>query len=289
MTVTVCISSCGKSQNKNLDDQRKISSDFKQYWFNGEAEITSFQLTQARYGELREGKAVMVFVSEPFSSTKLVKVDHPTEKDIAVLKLNFTKNFITGIYPYSMMTSSFVPIYEKESALKITTSIQEWCGQIFAQLENRGSFDIQMHSYFESEGEQKITLPKDHLEDEMWSLIRMNPSKLPLGKINMLPSFFYLRLMHQKMEYQPVEATLVQQENNTSCYSLNYSKSNRILKIYFQSDFPHQIVKFEESYPDGSSNKTILTTTGTRIKSMLSPYWKKNGTIDEPLRKELGL
>jgi hypothetical protein len=44
-----------------------------------------------------------------------------------------------------MMTSSFVPIYEKESALKITTSIQEWCGQIFAQLENRGSFDIQMH------------------------------------------------------------------------------------------------------------------------------------------------
>jgi hypothetical protein len=289
LIVTICISSCGKSQNKNLGDKREITTDFKQYWFNGEAEISSFQLTQARYGELRKGKAVMIFVSEPFSATKLVKVDRPTEEDIPVLKLNFTKNFVTGIYPYSMMTSTFVPIYEKESALKITTSIQEWCGQMFVQLENRGTFNIQMHSYFESEGEQKITLPKDHLEDDIWSLIRMNPNKLPLGKINILPSFFYLRLMHQKMEYQPVEATLEKQENNTSCYTLNYSKSSRKLKIYFENKFPYQIIKFEESYPDGLDKKSVLTTTGTRIKSILSPYWEKNGVIDEPMRKELGL
>jgi hypothetical protein len=29
--------------------------------------------------------------------------------------------------------------------------------------------------FFESEGEQKMTLPKEHLEDEIWSLIRMSP------------------------------------------------------------------------------------------------------------------
>jgi hypothetical protein len=43
----------------------------------------------------------------------------------------------------------------KISMPKITTSIQEWCGQVFAQLENRDAFEIQLHSYFESEGEQK--------------------------------------------------------------------------------------------------------------------------------------
>jgi hypothetical protein len=36
----------------------------------------------------------------------------------------------------------------------------------YAELENRDAFEIQLHSYFESEGEQKMTLPKEHLEDE---------------------------------------------------------------------------------------------------------------------------
>lgn len=289
-TITaLCITACSKSQKRDLVDKREISQDFKKYWFNGEAELSSFQLTQARYGELREGKAVMIFVTEPFSTTKLVKADRPTEKDISVLKLNFTKNFITGIYPYSMMNSSFLPVYENQHALKIATSIQEWCGQVFVQLENRNAFDIQIHSYFESEGEQKITLSKGHLEDEIWSLIRMNPEKLPLGEIKMLPSFFYLRLTHQNMEFQNVLASKEKQQNDTSCYTLDYKKLNRKLKIYFENKFPYRILKFEESYPDGFKNKQMMTTTGTLIKSILSPYWTKNGVIDEHLRKEMGL
>jgi hypothetical protein len=285
----LCITACSKSQKRDLVNKREISQDFKEYWFNGEAELSSYQLTQARYGELREGKAVMIFVTEPFSTTKLVKADQPTEKDISVLKLNFTKNFITGIYPYSMMTSSFLPVYENQHALKIVTSIQEWCGQVFVQLENRNAFDIQIHSYFESEGEQKLTLPKEHLEDEIWSLIRMNPEKLPLGEMKMLPSFFYLRLTHQNMEFQNVVASREKQQNDTSCYTLDYKKLNRKLKIYFENKFPYRIVKFEESYPDGFKNKQMMTTTGTLIKSILSPYWEKKGLIDEHLRKDMGL
>ncbi|PKH68977.1 septum formation inhibitor Maf [Flavobacterium sp. ALD4] len=285
----LCIAACGKSQKIDLVDKREITQDFKKYWFNGEAELSSFQLTQARYGELREGKAVMIFVTEPFSTTKLVKVDQPTEKDISVLKLNFTKNFITGIYPYSMMTSSFLPIYENQHALKITTSIQEWCGQVFVQLENRDVFEVQLHSYFENEGEQKLTLPKEDLEDEIWSLIRMSPEKLPIGELKMLPSFFYLRLTHQKMEFHNVIASLEKQQNDTSCYTLDYKRLNRKLKIYFENKFPYRIVKFEESYPDGFEAKQILTTTGLLINSIRSPYWQKNGVIDAHLRKEMGL
>jgi hypothetical protein len=72
---------------------------------------------------------------KPNRFQQLVKADQPTEKDISVLKLY--QEFYNGIYPYSMMTSSFLPVYESKHALKIVTSIQEWCGQVFVQLENR--------------------------------------------------------------------------------------------------------------------------------------------------------
>jgi hypothetical protein len=59
---------------------------------------------------------------------------------------------------------------------------------VFAQLENRDAFEIQLHSYLKVKG-NKMTLPKEHLEDEIWSLIRMSPEKLPLGDLKMLPFF----------------------------------------------------------------------------------------------------
>jgi hypothetical protein len=50
---------------------------------------------------------------------------------------------------------------------------------VFAQLENRDAFEIQLHSYFEKVKNKNDT-SKEHLEDEIWSLIRMSPEKLPL-------------------------------------------------------------------------------------------------------------
>jgi hypothetical protein len=39
------ITACGKSQKRDLVDKREIATDFEKYWFNGEAELSSFQLT----------------------------------------------------------------------------------------------------------------------------------------------------------------------------------------------------------------------------------------------------
>ena len=49
-----------KSEVLSLD----LSQDFKDYWYDGSAEISSYQLYQERYGEMREGTAVMIFVTE---------------------------------------------------------------------------------------------------------------------------------------------------------------------------------------------------------------------------------
>jgi hypothetical protein len=47
-----------------------------------------------------------------------------------------------------------------------------------------------------------MTLPKEHLEDEIWSLIRMSPEKNYHLRPKMLPFFFYLRFEASKMEFK---------------------------------------------------------------------------------------
>jgi hypothetical protein len=62
-----------KSEPKALEisnnlNYRKLSQGFKDYWYAGEAEITSYELEQARYGEIRKGHAVLIYVTEEFST-----------------------------------------------------------------------------------------------------------------------------------------------------------------------------------------------------------------------------
>src|SRR5690606_23926934 len=98
--------------------KKVLSQEFKDYWFGGKAEITSYELEQARYGEMRQGKSVLIFVTEPFLAKEQVKADEHHVDNVTVLKLNSTKNFITGIYPYSIMSSCFYPIWDNQHAIK---------------------------------------------------------------------------------------------------------------------------------------------------------------------------
>ncbi|MEL6484568.1 MAG: septum formation inhibitor Maf, partial [Bacteroidota bacterium] len=129
--------------------KKPLSEDFKKYWYSGEAELTSYTLQQARYGELRDGEAVLIFVTEPFLPDVQVKADGSSPTNVPVLKLNATKNYLTGIYPYSIMSSTFYPVHDNQHALKTSLSIQEWCGHIYSQLNNREQFEFTSHSYFE--------------------------------------------------------------------------------------------------------------------------------------------
>jgi hypothetical protein len=272
--------------------QEELSSEFKEYWYAGDAEITSYELEQVRYGEVHAGKAVLVYVTEPFSTTKQVKADNPGKKDISVMKLNFTKKFNTGIYPYSMMTSTFVPIKEKQDhALKITTTSQEWCGHTFTQLNNRnGQFNIELRSYFESEGDQNFTLDKTITEDELWTQIRLDPEALPEGEQSIIPAFFYLRLRHQPLKAYKATAVKKPAQAGQTTYSINYPDLNRELSITFNNSFPHEIVQWEENYRSGwGSSAKKLTTKATKIKTLKTDYWAKNSNDDLPLRGELGL
>ena len=268
---------------------QKLSTEFRSYWYAGKAEISSYALSQARYGELREGQAVLVYVTEPFNAEKQVKADRPGEQSVSVLKLNSTRKFLTGLYPYSIMSSTFYPVSNNQHAIKVTNSVQEWCGQVYAQLNNREEFEIQANSYFESEGDQQIKLPKSILENELWTQLRMDPQSLPQGDVEILPALEYIRLKH--LPFQAFKAKAVLREKDSiSTYALKYPELNRKLEIHFRTAFPHEIEGWTESYVDGyGPNAQIMTSTAKKMGQLNSPYWSQNANVHLALRDSLGL
>lgn len=261
----------------------------KSYWYSGEAEISSYDLVQARYGEKHRGEAVMVFVTEPYSKKTWTKADNPNEDDVPVLKLNYTKKFNTGIYPYSMMTSTFFPFENGKHAVKISASMQEWCGHSYMELRNKKEFEVRIDSYFEGESNESLKLSKAYLEDDFWTIIRLNPENLPVGKVAIIPSFFYLRLSHEPFKAYTCETEYIQGVRESS-YKLNYPTLNRSKIIRFETDFPHQILSWEETnYSGWGEGRKELTTTATLKASIRSAYWNKNTVADSTYRQQLKL
>jgi hypothetical protein len=277
------------------------SEKFGDYWYQGKAELNRYELEQVRYGEMRKGDAILIFVTEDFLKNEQVKYEFGEDKSDAqsVLKLNFNRRFFTGIYPYSLLTSTFLPITSKEKhALKITFTAQEWCGHTFMQLNNRDKkFTIQQYSYFQAEGDKEFVLEQAFLEDEAWTLIRINPALLPVGQTEVMPSMQYVRLFHK--EYKSYLATLEKTEikdpdissNPLIKYSIRYHDLPRSLTITFEKEFPHQILAWEETYNsmENRDESEVLITKAVRTNKLMLDYWSKNGVADSTFREELGL
>ena len=292
---TLLFCACGNTSSidKNATKSEKtttntpLSPEFNAYWYAGKAELCRYELEQARYGEMRNGNAVLVFVTEPFSKSKQVKLDdasaNPSDA-VQILKCNFSKKFDTGIYPYSVMTSVFTPIDVSQKTVKITSSMQEWCGHVFTQLNlKEQQYTAQIFSYFESEGDQKTELGNAISEDGLWTTLRINPAQLPTGKINVIPSLSYLRFSHKALKGYDAIASISTKTFNqkpVNEYFIHYD--NRDLKIYFDPKPPYIIEGWEETYNDFGKPST---TRGTLKKLLLSDYWSHNSHTDDAMRE----
>src|SRR5512132_1845369 len=194
-------------------EARSAPERFGRYWYQGKAELTRYELNQARYGEMHTGEAVLIFVTEPFRPDRQVKLERgDPSRGTTVLKLNAVRKFFTGIYPYSLMTSTFTPVdfgANRPRTLKVASSSQEWCGQTFTQLNLRnGRYEGALRSYFEEEGDRAFGFPAAWLEDELWTRIRLAPETLPVGRIEIVPGLQYARLWHKDVRPEQAEATI---------------------------------------------------------------------------------
>ncbi|MFW2387925.1 MAG: septum formation inhibitor Maf [Polyangiales bacterium] len=264
---------------------------FNTYWYRGVAELTRYTLRQSRYGEVHDGEAVLIFVTEDFLPGPQVKQDRGNSPSaVSVLKLNASRRFYTGIYPYTLMTSSFTTASsESARTLKLSSSMQEWCGNVYSQINRRADgLHVQLHSYFQDEGDQESTLPDAPLEDGLWAQIRIDPSKIPAGVQDMIPALDYIRMRHKGLRAYPAkvskraEAQTDLVDHPLSALSVEYAHIGRKLTIYHEPDFPYVIQAWEEHV---GPNRT----SAVRTQAIMDDYWTHNSVDDAQYREALGL
>lgn len=283
--VLLCMSSCNSAGRKAINEKQ-----FASHWYQGKAEINVFDLKQMRYGEVREGSAVMIFVTEDFSKRKQVKVDDPEASGsgaIKVMKLNMTRDFLTGVYPYHTMLSVFTPVYYDLSSPKITASVTEWCGQSFAQLNwKNNKYQAKLFSYFESEGDQDVSIGAMS-EDEIFNLIRLNPDLIPVGHLKIIPSLIYNRFTHIPLNSESAVISKRKIGSNQAEVVVIYEEIGRKFVVKYIDVFPYELVSWEETQTGEDGTEEV--TSAVRISVQMLAYWQKTGVQDESIRKSLGL
>jgi hypothetical protein len=275
---------------------RAADPEFGSYWYDGKAELDGYDLRVSRYGQTRRGRAVMIYVTEPFSDSKRVKVDDPSadpEDTFTVLKLNLVRDFQTGIYDYNTMVSVFSRVDDLKP-VKISFSSAEWCGHVYEELlfhpdGIRGHYD----SYFEDEsGKRDLAMKKNGVaEDNLFILLRgLRGDFLGPGEqkeIALLPGVFYGRLSHHDPGWVKAKIGRDDEEPmievpagrfDTIVYRVLID-DGRQGTFHVEKPYPHRIVRWSLP-PDVEGNLTGTTRDA---------YWRMNANGGEAALKELGV
>ncbi|MGB0167619.1 MAG: septum formation inhibitor Maf, partial [Luteibaculum sp.] len=266
------------------------SKEFAGHWFDGKAELAVYDLKQSRYGQSRNGGIVLITVTEPFNGRLQVKADSEKSSDYNVLKTNLIKRFTTGIYDYSTMTSCFVPINTsvKQPAAKLSCSIQDWCGQAYAQMNRRDKdYKLESYSYFEQEVRNTEIINPTLLQDEVFSLIRLNPELLPQGQIQFCKSLELSRYQHESLQALAAQATL-QRQDSSYAYTI-ITEGNRYEWI-FDTKVPYTIFQWSEESLDASGIVRMEASTYAELKELTrQPYWSQNSNAYRSMRDSLAI
>jgi len=267
------------------------------YWYQGKAEVNSYDLQQERYGTIRQGHVILIFVTEDFLTDKQVKNESNTSiQSTLVLKHNLIRRFTTGLYDYSIMTSVFSPLYNisKPNALKITTTLQDWCGTSSVQLNKKdNNWNVSLRSYFEKENDQDYNIDNVYTEDELLNLIRIAPGKLPTGEVNIVPMTQSALMLHWPIKATSVKAWLKEYKEDDfkgkklRSYTLEFTALNRSISYIFESESPYKIVGWKEIF-NGKDGK-LLTTLAKLHNTSMEAYWIENKPEYIKMRAPFGI
>ena len=250
-------------------EQHFLSNSF---WDIGKAEFQTYNAKIEKYGHIRDAKVKIILVKEPFDifrGVKSITVPEPTE----AIKMNYIQFVPVGVYEYNQMASIF---FERSSGriLKYSMSSQDGCGSSYMQYINNGKeHNFIFYSYFDDEGkiERTITEPNPiYFYDALPLILRFRIKEKGPYRINIFPGFIKNRFT-EPTAYE-VKVTRTYLDNVTvnnivyqSVYSVVVSGGGKMDIFYFDSIYPHRLIKWKKN------NKDQLNLD----KASFTYYWKK--------------
>lgn len=153
---------------------------------------------------------------------------------------------------------------------------------------------MQLFSYFEKESDQQQTVDAMP-EDNLWTLLRLNPNQVPIGQMKLVPGLLDLRLTHEQLKAEEATVSMGVVQNSMAGFAaaalrvltVKYKKYPRELRIFYSTAFPYEIAGWEEvKLIDGGEQEV---SRATRKATLMNDYWAKNKKKYEPLRQELQL
>jgi len=271
------------------------SEGFWRWWSDGNAELSAYRIRTPRYGEIREGSAVLIYVLEEHDRASWIKDDRgevPEDLRSIVMKLNHVTRFQTGIYPYSVMRSIFSPVHgigrERFAPTRITFTSQEWCGQVFQRvLPQIDRYSNEIRSYFSVEGETESevrTAPFALYEDALLIQLRELDGPFADGEDwfgQIVPALWQRRRAHVPL--RPVDATIRRSQaalddgTEVTRFVLSYGERSRTFDV--ERDLPRRVVRWT------TSEGEVAEIAGTERL----PYWQLHNVGDESHRARIGL
>jgi hypothetical protein len=288
-TRAVASSSGGFALPRWPQPRSRASSEFWQRWGDGKAEMIGYEAVTPRYGHLRAAEVALVYVTEPFSRRTLIKDDEAQGADrMDVIKLNFSEKFLTGVYPYSVLTSVFCPTDQyaraRFSPAKIALSAQEWCGHVYLGVwPDEGSFVLRGMSYFASEGDvdQRVECATNTLyEDALMIQLRELDGPFNEGREwegSLVPALWRNRRAHQPLAAEPARIRRSDLDANTTRFVLEAGAFRKQFDVEKSGD--KRVIAWQSS--DGARARILRSTR--------MPYWSLHDPGDEVRRAEFGL
>jgi hypothetical protein len=303
LVLTGCTASPPPSSAAAKDAAAQYNRDFWETWSDGFAEISTYDLVIPRYGEPRQGEAILIYVAETMSERQRVKADpgkNPKSDEFSVMKLNMQRNFQTGIYDYSEMLSAFLGLAPSGGRTagqlaKLTFTRQEWCGHMFAQaLFSPGKVRVSGASYFDGDADlaQTLDLPPDAITEEgllFWARQMSGPWLEP-GQSKTVPMVTSLRSArdaHQPLAIAQVNltrlATLTKVEVPAGEFEAEtwsaQLQNGRSYIFFVENEMPHRILRWQ--FTSGEKGELIASD---RLK-----YWEMNDPDSAEALTSLGL
>lgn len=278
--------------------------EFGSYWHDGKAELDGYRIVVHRYGHPRVGRGVAIYVTEPFSASKHVKLDDYRKNPgdvLDVLKLNLVRDFQTGIYDYHTMVSLFVKTADF-TPVKLAFTSAEWCGQVYEELNFDGSkVSERFASYFENESSSSTSdVPRGGvIEDNLFVLLRgLRGAWLAPGEkrqVSYLAGSFWRRLAHRRFAWSTAtierlragETVRVPAGSFATDVYVVRAADGRVGRFFIERAYPHRVVRWAWTAPAAASLGG--TDSGELTGSARLEYWRLHDPGDESYLKALGL